>query len=178
MPRAESVTVSRYTHWSPSPAGIIPLNAVNVSAGTVQVWWTRLPVVSPDVLLSHWSSSDPLHSLRTCRALGFSPRSSLGTPHVCVQVGWIEVVCAVIAAVQGTILPSPRVPAGRMGVHRRPTRILRFTAEEPGLPTHSVQHLSPKNRSGRCRCPTEEHARLPSDPPAKVVVGTGHHGCR
>lgn len=30
------------------------------------------------------------------------------------QVGWIEVVCAVIAANLGAISPSPRVPAGRI----------------------------------------------------------------
>jgi hypothetical protein len=30
------------------------------------------------------------------------------------RVGWIEVVCAVFAAVMGTISPSPRVPAGRI----------------------------------------------------------------
>ena len=30
------------------------------------------------------------------------------------RVGWIEVVCAVFAAVSGTISPAPRVPAGRI----------------------------------------------------------------
>jgi len=30
------------------------------------------------------------------------------------RVGWIEVVCAVVAAVLGAISPSPRVPAGRI----------------------------------------------------------------
>jgi hypothetical protein len=32
------------------------------------------------------------------------------------RVGWIEVVCAVVAAAQGAISPSPRVPAGRIPV--------------------------------------------------------------
>ena len=31
-----------------------------------------------------------------------------------------------------------------------------FHGRKPGLPTRSVQNLSPKNRSGRCRCPDAE----------------------
>lgn len=33
------------------------------------------------------------------------------------SVGWIEVVCAVFAAIEGTVSPSLRVPAGRIRLH-------------------------------------------------------------
>ena len=110
-------------------------------------------IMSRGVLQSRWSRADLAALDPACRALRVCPWSPRGRRMLAFRVGLIEGVCAVGAAYQGAISPSPRVPAGRNPSCWLPASFLVFP-------------MPPRPPGRACRCATWRAASPRASGPA------------